>query len=72
MPELNGNDQAIEPSFSRMPAWEPLAGVGAPRPPVPLTMPEANRLYAEMGFERTERFNENPLPGVVFFRLSLD
>ena len=39
---------------------------------VPLAMPEANRLYAEMGFERTERFNENPLPGVVFFRLSLD
>ena len=39
---------------------------------VPLAMPEANRLYAVMGFERTERFNENPLPGVVFFRLNLD
>lgn len=39
---------------------------------VPAAMPEANRLYAAMGFEQTERFNENPLPGVVFFRLSLD
>jgi ribosomal protein S18 acetylase RimI-like enzyme len=39
---------------------------------VPTAMPEANRLYAAMGFKRTERFNENPLPGVVFFRLSLD
>ena len=39
---------------------------------VPLAMPEANRLYAVMGFERTERFNENPLQGVVFFRLNLD
>jgi hypothetical protein len=39
---------------------------------VPAAMPEANRLYAAMGFERTERFNENPLPGVVFFRLRLD
>lgn len=39
---------------------------------VPAAMPEANRLYAAVGFERTERFNENPLAGVVFFRLSLD
>jgi hypothetical protein len=39
---------------------------------VPAAMPEANRLYAAMGFERTKRFNENPLPGVVFFRLRLD
>jgi len=39
---------------------------------VPAAMPEANRLYAAMGFVRTERFNENPLAGVVFFRLSLD
>jgi hypothetical protein len=39
---------------------------------VPAAMPEANRLYAAMGFVRTERFNENPLPGVVFFRLRLD
>lgn len=38
---------------------------------VPAAMPEANRLYAAMGFEGTERFNENPLLGVVFFRLRL-
>jgi N-acetylglutamate synthase-like GNAT family acetyltransferase len=39
---------------------------------VPAAMPEANRLYAAMGFERVERYNENPLAGVEFFRLSLD
>ncbi len=39
---------------------------------VPAAMPEANRLYAAMGFERVERYNENPLPGVEFFRLGLD
>jgi N-acetylglutamate synthase-like GNAT family acetyltransferase len=38
---------------------------------VPGAMPEANRLYAAMGFERVERYNENPIPGVEFFRLSL-
>ena len=38
---------------------------------VPAAMPEANRLYAAMGFERVERYNENPLAGVEFFRLSL-
>jgi GNAT superfamily N-acetyltransferase len=38
---------------------------------VPAAMPEANRLYAAMGFERVDRYNENPLPGVEFFRLSL-
>jgi N-acetylglutamate synthase-like GNAT family acetyltransferase len=39
---------------------------------VPAAMPEANRLYAAVGFETVERYNENPLPGVEFFRLSLD
>jgi hypothetical protein len=39
---------------------------------VPAAMPEANRLYAAMGFEPTERYNENPLSGVAFFRLCLD
>ena len=39
---------------------------------VPAAMPEANRLYAAMGFEPTERYNENPLSGVAFFRLGLD
>ena len=38
---------------------------------VPAAMPEANRLYAAMGFEPVDRYNENPLPGVEFFRLSL-
>jgi GNAT superfamily N-acetyltransferase len=38
---------------------------------VPAAMPEANRLYAAMGFEPTERYNENPLSDVAFFRLSL-
>jgi GNAT superfamily N-acetyltransferase len=38
---------------------------------VPTAMPDANRLYAAMGFERVERYNENPIPGVEFFRLSL-
>jgi GNAT superfamily N-acetyltransferase len=39
---------------------------------VPEAMPEANRLYAAMGFKPVERYNENPLPSVVFFRLGLD
>jgi hypothetical protein len=39
---------------------------------VPAAMPEANRLYAAMGFKPTERYNENPISDVAFFRLSLD
>jgi hypothetical protein len=39
---------------------------------VPAAMPEANRLYAAMGFVPTKRYNENPLAGVEFFRLGLD
>jgi GNAT superfamily N-acetyltransferase len=39
---------------------------------VPVAMPEANRLYAAMGFEPTGRFNENRIDGVMFFRLRLD
>ena len=39
---------------------------------VPAAMPEANRLYAAMGFERTERYNRNPIDDVAFFRLSLE
>jgi GNAT superfamily N-acetyltransferase len=38
---------------------------------VPAAMPEANRLYAAMGSVPTERYNENFLAGVEFFRLSL-
>jgi N-acetylglutamate synthase-like GNAT family acetyltransferase len=39
---------------------------------VPAAMPEANQLYAAMGFERTERYNKNPIDDVAFFRLSLE
>jgi N-acetylglutamate synthase-like GNAT family acetyltransferase len=39
---------------------------------VPAAMPEANRLYAAMGFEKTERYNKNPIEEVAFFRLSLE
>jgi N-acetylglutamate synthase-like GNAT family acetyltransferase len=39
---------------------------------VPAAMPEANRLYAAVGFEPTERYNENSIADVAFFRLSLD
>jgi len=36
---------------------------------VPAAMPEANRLYAAMGFRQTERYNDNPVADVVFFQL---
>src|SRR5215469_4278629 len=38
---------------------------------VPSAMPEANRLYEAMGFNRVERYNRNPIADVVFFRLTL-
>ena len=38
---------------------------------VPAAMPEANRLYAAMGFERVERYNNNMVADVVFFRRGL-
>jgi GNAT superfamily N-acetyltransferase len=38
---------------------------------VPAAMPEANRLYAAMGFEPVERYNESSLSGVEFFRFDL-
>jgi hypothetical protein len=34
-------------------------------------MPEAEALYTRMGFERIERYNDNPVPGIVFFRKHL-
>ncbi len=37
----------------------------------PAAMPEANRLYGAMGFVEISRFNDNPVPGIVFFRLPL-
>ncbi len=38
---------------------------------VPAAMPEANGMYAAIGFERVERYNNNLEDGVVFFRLRL-
>ena len=38
---------------------------------VPAAMPEANRLYAGMGFVQVERYNANPAAGLVFFRKGL-
>jgi len=38
---------------------------------VPAAMPEANRLYAAMGFEPVGRYNDNPVPDIAFFRLRL-
>jgi ribosomal protein S18 acetylase RimI-like enzyme len=38
---------------------------------VPAAMPEANRLYEAMGFERVERYNDNDVADIAFFRLGL-
>lgn len=38
---------------------------------VPAAMPEANRLYGALGFEQVERYNNNDLFGVAYFRLRL-
>ncbi len=37
----------------------------------PVVMPHANRIYQDMGFERTDRYNANPVADIVFFRLPL-
>jgi GNAT superfamily N-acetyltransferase len=34
-------------------------------------MPEAAQLYRSLGFEEITRFNENPVPGVRFYKLML-
>jgi putative acetyltransferase len=34
-------------------------------------MPEAARLYSSLGFEEITRFNENPVPGLRFYKLTL-
>ncbi len=34
-------------------------------------MPEAAELYRSLGFEEITRFNENPVPGIRFYRLML-
>jgi len=38
---------------------------------VPAAMPEANRLNEARGFARVERYNNNSVADVVFFRLGL-
>jgi ribosomal protein S18 acetylase RimI-like enzyme len=35
------------------------------------TMGEAQALYRSLGFVVTERYNDNPIPGVLFFELVL-
>jgi ribosomal protein S18 acetylase RimI-like enzyme len=35
---------------------------------VPAAMPEANRMYSAMGFEKVGRYNNNLVEDVVFFR----
>ncbi len=34
-------------------------------------MPEAAALYRSLGFEETGRFNDNPVPGLTFYKLKL-
>lgn len=38
---------------------------------VPAAMPQANQLYASLGFVPCERYNTNSVPNVVFFRRDL-
>jgi hypothetical protein len=38
---------------------------------VPAAMPEANAMYAALGFERVGRYNDNMIGDVVFFRRGL-
>lgn len=35
------------------------------------TMDAARTLYLSLGFRPTERYNDNPIPGVLFFELQL-
>jgi putative acetyltransferase len=35
------------------------------------TMDSARSLYLSLGFTPTERYNDNPVPGVLFFELQL-
>jgi GNAT superfamily N-acetyltransferase len=38
---------------------------------VPAAFPEASRIYRDMGFVQVERYNDNPVADVMFFRLGL-
>ncbi len=52
--------------------WAAGAGYGAIYlDTVPAAMPEANRMYERLGFERVGRYNDNPVADVVFFRRGL-
>lgn len=37
----------------------------------PEKFPEATRFYESLGFKKIERFNDNPVPGIDFFRLAV-
>jgi GNAT superfamily N-acetyltransferase len=37
----------------------------------PAAMPQAQALYQSLGFEQIPRYNDNPVPGILFFRLNL-
>ena len=53
-------------------AWARAAGYNAIYlDTVPAAMPEANALYLRLGFERTERYNDNPVDDLAFYRLRL-
>ena len=38
----------------------------------PSAMPAAQAMYQSLGFQQVERYNDNPVPGVIFFRLRLE
>ncbi len=38
---------------------------------VPAAMADANALYQRLGFERTQRYNDNPVDDLAFYRLRL-
>ena len=53
--------------------WAERRGYGAMYLDTVLTaMPEATMLYRAMGFVQVERYNENSVPNVVFFRRELE
>jgi GNAT superfamily N-acetyltransferase len=37
----------------------------------PAAMPEASVLYQHLGFQQVERYNQNDVPNIIFFRLAL-
>jgi ribosomal protein S18 acetylase RimI-like enzyme len=54
-------------------AWSRTAGFHAMYlDTVPAAMPQANALYERLGFERVDRYNDNPVPDLAFFRLPLE